>query len=204
MLRSVDSAQGWAVGSFCAIVVFHLAFRLYVKAHKARTKPRGEIHQPKLFGQMVMWYVVFFLAAVVEWALGIWPFHWNLAVLGGLLYLASMLIQWSALNDLGQAYSPDIEVRQQQTLVQIGLYRWMRHPLLAAIILELLGVTLFLNAYVASFGVALVFIPVIRKRRQEEEKVLLEHFGAAYRRYCAEVGAYFPKFIRRIPHDVNA
>jgi len=178
---------------FEGIVLGHVALRLYAKAHQARLKPRGEIHQPELLGQMVRAYLLITAAAFTERVLGLWPFHWYVAWIGLGIYAIAAFLQWQAFRDLGDAYSPEIEVRSEQSLVQHGLYGWVRHPLLASLILELLGVTLFFNAYASAVLTLFGFIPVVRKRLREEERILMIHFGEAYQRYTSEVGALFPK-----------
>jgi protein-S-isoprenylcysteine O-methyltransferase Ste14 len=178
---------------FGGIVLSHVTLRLYAKAHKARLKPRGEIHRPELLGRLVSTYLLICLAAFIERALNLWPVHGSVTLLGAGLYATAGFLQWRAFRDLGDAYSPEIEVRPGQRLIQHGLYAWVRHPLLSSLILELLGVTLFFNAYGSAALTLAAFIPVVRQRMHEEEKILRSHFGDSYQRYALEVGALIPR-----------
>ncbi len=179
-------------------ILAHLGIRLATVVRKARRRRRGEIHQRSLFGRMIGTYLVLFVLAAWEGWKGLVNVHWILCFAGYGLYLMSSFLQWKALADLGVAYSPDIELRADQPLIQSGLYGWIRHPLLVGGVLESIGMTLSLNAPWTTGLSLLVFVPVIRQRWHEEEKALFAHFGESYRAYSEQVGAFFPKIARVI------
>ena len=100
-----------------------------------------------------------------------------------------------AMRDLGRYFSPDIEIRSQHQVVREGLYRHVRHPLLACMGLEIIGVGLVLNAYwtlAVVLGIGFYF-PLLIIRKTMEEKALLQALGDDYQIYQSEVGAFFPK-----------
>jgi protein-S-isoprenylcysteine O-methyltransferase Ste14 len=188
-------------GIFIFIVLVHAALRIIVKVRQARARSRGEVHQREIFGRMMAAAFALLAMASIEWAARLWRIRVGITALGLILYAISGLLQWRAFQDLGSAYSPDIEVRSDQPLVQSGLYGLIRHPLLAALILEMLGIVMFLNAYMSLALTSGFFIPLVLRRLKEEEKVLHNHFGETYARYCEKVGALWPKFAWGVRHD---
>jgi protein-S-isoprenylcysteine O-methyltransferase Ste14 len=187
------SVQNVVVVAFFIGTLLHVALRMAVKVRKARLRLRGDVQQAPLFGWMFAGYFVSLLLSLLEWTLSPWPFQWSVAVVGLAFTAASMFLQYRAFYDLGPAYSPDIEIRQEHRLVRSGIYGFIRHPLLASLLLELWGVTLFMNAYATSLLVGIFYVPVVLYRKREEEKALCGHFGELYRVYSQEVGGLFPK-----------
>ena len=70
-----------------------------------------------------------------------------------------------------QYLSRTVEVREDQTVVDTGLYGVVRHPMYTATVLMFLSMPLILGSLV-SFIVMLVYIPIIVKRIRNEEQVL--------------------------------
>jgi protein-S-isoprenylcysteine O-methyltransferase Ste14 len=83
----------------------------------------------------------------------------------------------------------------EAALLREGVYARMRHPRYTAWILGLAAVALVCN-YLATYVLALLFVPAIFFITVLEERELLERFGAAYARYQAEV----PRFVPRLGH----
>ena len=70
-----------------------------------------------------------------------------------------------------QYLSRTVEVREDQTVVDTGLYGVVRHPMYTATVLMFLSMPLILGSLV-SLIVMLVYIPIIVKRIRNEEQVL--------------------------------
>ena len=81
--------------------------------------------------------------------------------------------------------SRTIEVQEEQTVIETGLYGIVRHPMYSATILLFLSMPLVLGS-LPSFVIMLVYIPLIVKRIKNEEKVLLAGL-AGYDAYCSKV-----------------
>ena len=64
-----------------------------------------------------------------------------------------------------------IEVQENQTVVDTGLYGIVRHPMYTATIFLFLSMPLILNSLI-SFLIMLIYIPIIIKRIKNEEEVL--------------------------------
>ena len=67
--------------------------------------------------------------------------------------------------------SRTVEVQEHQQVISTGLYGLVRHPMYAATMLMFLAMPIVLNSFF-SFVIILFYIPLIRKRIRNEEKVL--------------------------------
>ncbi len=81
--------------------------------------------------------------------------------------------------------SRTIEVQENQTVVDTGLYGVVRHPMYAATVLLFLAMPLVLGSWV-SFGVFLVY-PVLMAVRIGHEEDLLRRELDGYAAYCEKV-----------------
>ena len=116
---------------------------------------------------------VLFLAGTLCLALGLWLFHRSHA-------------------DLGPNWSITLELRAKHQLVTQGIYRHVRHPMYAALLLYSLGQALVLPNWVAgpSYGVAFGLLFALRVG--PEERMMLEEFGKDYEAYMARTRRLFP------------
>ncbi len=117
--------------------------------------------------------VVPFIAGVLCLALGLWLFYRSHA-------------------DLGTNWSITLEVRENHQLVTEGIYRQVRHPMYAALLLYSLGQALVLPNWVAgpSYGVAFALLFALRVIR--EERMMLAEFGREYEAYMARTKRLVP------------
>jgi protein-S-isoprenylcysteine O-methyltransferase Ste14 len=93
---------------------------------------------------------------------------------------------------LGAYFSPYIEIRERQPLIQQGPFRYLRHPNYTGLLLEGFGLPLTFAASPVLLFAAFVFLPVILIRIRLEERALVEKFGLAYLEYRRDVGAIIP------------
>jgi len=100
------------------------------------------------------WYV---LPAWVSWAVA------AIFLLGYVLY-AEVLKE-------NKYLSRTVEVQKGQKVVDTGLYGIVRHPMYMSTLLLFLSAPLILGS-ILSFAIMLLYIPIIGKRIQNEEKVL--------------------------------
>lgn len=81
--------------------------------------------------------------------------------------------------------SRTVEIQEEQTVVDTGLYGVVRHPMYCATLFLFLSMGLVLGSPV-SFAILLFYIPIIVLRIKNEEKVLLEGLQG-YDEYCKKV-----------------
>jgi len=118
------------------------------------------------------------------------------ARLGGIgsVFLASAVwLFWRSHRDLGRNWSPSLEIGERQTLVTGGVYRAVRHPMYASQLLWGLGQVLLLPNWIAGPAGLGSFLLIYLLRVPAEERLMLDHFGDAYRAYRARTGTILPR-----------
>lgn len=107
------------------------------------------------------------------------------------LVLSAGITLWS-LHALGANLTFVPATKENHALVTSGPYRWMRHPLYTALIVQVVGVGLLTaNWLVALSGTLTWTILVVRTRREEAN--LIDTFGDEYRHYMQRVGRFLPR-----------
>src|SRR5512145_3145252 len=139
--------------------------------------------------------------------------------IGSILYIAApQLMAWSAINlplwlrwlalplgalviagmvwvqtTLSKNFSGQLGIREDQTLVTSGPYRWVRHPMYTAVTALFVAVFLLTGNWFIGLGGLLTVLPVIITRTPKEEAMLVETFGDAYRKYMEQTPRYLPR-----------
>ena len=132
------------------------------------------------FDQPRMAHFALALPAALRW----------LGVIGAVMSL--LLLVW-AHRSLGSNWSRLLQVRQDQTLVTRGLYQWVRHPMY--VVLSGFYVCAALVAANSLIGLVSVGIVIqLYTRIEPEERMMLAHFGEAYRDYMQRTGRWWPRF----------
>lgn len=112
---------------------------------------------------------------------------------GTLLLGASLWLFWRSHRDLGTNWSPSLEIGERHTLTTHGVYRFIRHPMYASGWLWGFAQALLLHNWIAGFGGLVAFPLLYFTRVPQEERMMLDHFGDAYRAYCAQTGRIVPR-----------
>jgi protein-S-isoprenylcysteine O-methyltransferase Ste14 len=112
---------------------------------------------------------------------------------GGLLIVTLGLAHtvWARAH-LGRLWSGTVALMADHALVRTGPYALTRHPIYSGLLLALAGTFLVRGTGADLVGVILIAVGLLIKIHQEE-RLLREHFGAAYRAYQAEVPAVVPR-----------
>jgi protein-S-isoprenylcysteine O-methyltransferase Ste14 len=134
----------------------------------------------------------FALAGSVH-ATGINEVRWPIFVVGLVLMLLGIALrQWSVFA-LGSFFTVQVQVREGQTVVDTGPYRYVRHPSYTAIMLTFVGMGVALENWLSL--VALIVIPTIGLvvRIRVEERALLAALGEPYRVFSQSRARLIPK-----------
>jgi protein-S-isoprenylcysteine O-methyltransferase Ste14 len=107
----------------------------------------------------------------------------------GLIGLVFLI--WVHLS-LGKQWSVSLELHKDHNLIQSGPYVKIRHPMYTALCSIYLGMGLVSENYLMVCAMALIIISVAA-RVPQEEKMLIERYGDAYRNYIQRTGMFFPK-----------
>ena len=117
---------------------------------------------------------------------------------GAVVFAAALWLLWHAHVDLGQHWSPTVEVHVDHTLVTEGVYRHIRHPMYAAHFLWGIAQALLLQNWITGPALLVVFGPFCFVRVPREEQMMIDHFGDAYRDYIRRTGCMLPMLRRRV------
>ncbi len=117
---------------------------------------------------------------------------WPTMAAGCVCALASFVIRRAAIRALGKFWSLHVEMREGHEFVTSGPFAYARHPVYFSMILELLGIGLILNAWIALAAAFVIFIPTMIARVRIEEHALLAQFGDAYEDYIKSTPAILP------------
>ena len=137
---------------------------------------------------VILFSGLMFLAVFVTAGLN-YRFQWLVALetvsyIASGVFLAAYLLYAEVLRE-NAWLSRTIEVEEGQKLVDTGFYGIVRHPMYSATVLLFLSMPLVLGSPV-SFLISLLYLPIIRKRIINEEKVLEEGLEG-YREYKTRV-----------------
>ncbi len=139
-----------------------------------------------LSGTMMLVY------SIAEFRLRHLKLIWITFIAGWICALLSFVIRRKAIAALGKFWSLHIEIRENHQLVRSGPFRWLRHPTYFSMVLELLSISLIMNAYISLFLTSLLFLPALMMRIKLEEGALVEKLGSAYQFYQSQTPAIFP------------
>jgi len=116
----------------------------------------------------------------------------SIAYLGVAVLCGALALFYRSHLDLGRNWSISLEIRSEHRLVRTGVYRLIRHPMYSSFFLLALAQLLLLPNWLAGasglVGVGLLYTFRIR----QEERMMLERFGADYRDYMASTKRLVP------------
>jgi protein-S-isoprenylcysteine O-methyltransferase Ste14 len=97
--------------------------------------------------------------------------------------LAGLVVRVWAILMLGQSFRTTVEVDADQSVVDRGPYRWIRHPSYTGILLILIGMGIDLNNWISLAIVVLLPLAALLYRIGIEEKALCMTLGEPYLDY---------------------
>lgn len=129
-------------------------------------------------------FIASFVLAGLNFRYGWMPMPPALTWAAAAIFLTGYVIYAEVMRE--NAYlSRTIEVQENQKVVDTGLYGIVRHPMYSATLLLFLSMPLILGS-ILSFTITLVYLPIIQKRMNNEEKILAEGLEG-YQEYMKKV-----------------
>ncbi|MCX7339387.1 MAG: protein-S-isoprenylcysteine O-methyltransferase [Hyphomicrobiales bacterium] len=95
---------------------------------------------------------------------------------------------------LGRYWSVSLQMREDHKLITTGIYARIRHPMYTAFWLMALAQALLLPNWIAGFSGLVGFGILYVLRVGQEERIMLDTFGAEYQAYMDRTGRLLPKF----------
>jgi protein-S-isoprenylcysteine O-methyltransferase Ste14 len=111
--------------------------------------------------------------------------------------LFALWLFWRSHADLGDNWSVSLEVRKEHRLITDGVYRFIRHPMYAAIFLFSLAQALLLPNWLAGWSALATFTVMYLVRTPREERMMCKVFPEEYREYMERTGRLFPRLRRK-------
>lgn len=126
----------------------------------------------------------------LRWAPWKWSIHWPLA--GTALFLTGQTLRVVAIRTLGKFFTISVRRHQGQRVVDVGVYRRVRHPAYSGLWLMTLGFVTIFASLAAYIYFVLVGTVALVYRIRVEEKMLLDTFGDEYRNYMKNTKRLVP------------
>ena len=178
--------NGWLLMGILFIPMLFAGLLMYVKAPdllKSRLKAK-ETHseQKDVISYSGIMFISAFIAAGIDYRLQWTQLPRPVIMAAVVVFLLAYCLFGEVLRE-NQYLSRVIEVQEDQTVVDTGLYGIVRHPMYSATVLLFLSMPLILGSLL-SFVIMLAYIPIIVKRIRNEEQVLEEELKgyAEYRK----------------------
>lgn len=175
------ASELWMV-LFYSWIIFEIVIARVTKTRRGgdgKVKDRGT--------QLLLWLTIVPAVTACEWlryvargeilTAGDW-----LTTLAVAVMLAALAIRWSAVWNLGKAFSANVAIRSGQRLNTTGMYGWVRHPSYLGLLLVFAAIGIHSRHWI---GMALMAVPTaaLIYRIHVEEIALREAFGAEYAEY---------------------
>jgi protein-S-isoprenylcysteine O-methyltransferase Ste14 len=115
----------------------------------------------------------------------------RLRLIGTIIYFFGLLVAIVGRVQLGRNWAnlEDYQVLPGQSLIQTGIYKYIRHPIYIGDVLLLLGLELALNSWLV-LGVVVLFLYVILQARKEEK--ILSNAFPDYANYRKKTKMFIP------------
>lgn len=113
-------------------------------------------------------------------------------IMGVVLIIPTLWLFYLSHRDLGRNWSVTLEIRKDHQIVESGIYRYIRHPMYAAIWLGCFVQAACLQNYIAGLGGLIGFGLLYFLRVNKEEEMMQKEFGQAYEDYKKKTKRLIP------------
>lgn len=180
------------LGLFVSILI---DFTLYTRNERVKKEKKSIVET----GTMTLFFIAFYIRIVSKQ--GVFQIENNYLkkvsiLIGTIAIVVGCIMNILGRFNLGNNWANHIKIYDKHTLVQNGMYRIVRHPLYASIMLMFYGACLVYRNYYCLLMVSFIFIPFMYYRAKQEETLLIQTFSE-YSNYKKTTGMFFPKIFRR-------
>ena len=112
---------------------------------------------------------------------------------GVMVLVVAFWLFWRSHADLGRNWSYTLELRKGHQLITSGVYKYIRHPMYAAIWMWGVAQVLLLHNWIAGWSHLLSFSLLYFLRVPREEQMMLNQFGEEYQSYMNRTGGIIPR-----------
>jgi protein-S-isoprenylcysteine O-methyltransferase Ste14 len=109
---------------------------------------------------------------------------WPVCLIGIIFYMFAYIVRKRAIGELGRFHSIHIELRgDDHPVVETGPYRYVRHPIYAVTVLELLSIPMIANSLIGFMVATFFYMPGLVFRVVREDEILRRVMGKNYEMY---------------------
>jgi protein-S-isoprenylcysteine O-methyltransferase Ste14 len=177
----------WAV----FVWAFFPEFRIISRTKEPYTSPQDANSKALIAaGQGLAMFAAFSIARALRWATlphRVWWFYAGLATI-----VAGSLLRRHCWRMLGRSFTGAVIVRTDQTVVQRGAYRYVRHPSYTAGMILFLGIGLAIGNWISIAVLIAAVVIVYGYRVAVEERALVAVIGDPYRTYMTRTKRFVP------------
>lgn len=182
----------------CIVALFTAILINFIEA-RAKTDVKTEKRSIVETGTMTLFFLVFYV--LLFFRIGVisiasMEVKWFLSTFGLLLVVLGCVINIMGRFSLGSNWANQVRIYHDHRLVEKGMYRIVRHPLYASLIIMFLGASLIYRNSAAFIANLFVFIPFMTYRAKQEELALNKQFPE-YKAYQKRTGMFWPKLFRK-------
>ncbi len=192
---------------FVALYALFFSVRGYYRFVKPKlAEPEKAEMERKALGKAeaaISFAVLGYFGSIILYMLNLSWFAWtqiasypeSVRWVGALVALANIpLLAWIH-RTLGRQYSACLRIKESHSLITVGPYARVRHPMYTVLNGFSLGISLVTaNFLIVCFAILLIItFPFVARK---EEQMMLQAFGDEYREYMERSGRFFPKISR--------
>ena len=111
--------------------------------------------------------------------------------IGIALMLAGLALRWYSIRVLGRSFTYTVATRPDQRVVEVGPYRWIRHPSYTGALITIFGALVCMTNPLAFLGL-LPPLAGYAYRIHVEERTLIQNLGEPYRAYMQRTKRLLP------------
>ena len=115
-----------------------------------------------------------------------------ICVIGFALMSGGLLVRWISILTLGRLFTVDVAIHAEHRVVDTGLYRHLRHPSYAGLLLAFVGVGVFFRNWISILTLVVPITLALLNRIRKEEAALRAALGDAYVSYCSRTKRLVP------------
>ncbi|HEY3408200.1 MAG TPA: isoprenylcysteine carboxylmethyltransferase family protein [Propionicimonas sp.] len=113
-------------------------------------------------------------------------------VVGAIIGWSGLLLRWWSIRTLGVHFTFVIKTSTDQAVIDLGPYRFLRHPSYSGVLAAFLGCALMLGNWVGAIASILLLFGGLLYRLLREEQVMVAAFGDTYVDYAKRRARLIP------------
>ncbi len=181
------------IGIVVTVILQRLLELRLSKCHAAYVLAQGgKEHSDNLLNVVKILQISWWVAMIAEVWLLDRPFIPTLAVAALIATLIGQILRYLSMQALGWHWTLPIMTVPGDTIVDGGIYRYLRHPNWLGVILEIAALPLIHSAYLSAIVFSIANAILMSKRIQTEEQALSKDTN--YASVFADKPRFFPVF----------